>query len=564
MREIERHVCKRTNEPSTFSTLFSMKKILFLALFLWAGAQTLSAQKDIPTENVSILKDFDARLLESNKIDVPPTLPALDTTTKRQDYLVPPKPLMINYEAPVLRPIGMRSVKQEKPYNGYVKAGGGVPLTMYGELGYAFHSGEKFDGKAWVRHHNANRKSLENQRFSNTDALINGNVYLDNNLAVEGRVGYTYDRLHFYGYDHDSLEFTPEQVRQEYKIFDLGGRLYNSEPTDMDLNFAVAPSVYLMNDHYSNKEFGFNLDLSATKWFAKKHPLRIGIRTDFTSYEDTVKQKLNNIYLQPAFTFHADFLKVKIGGNFASNRDVFSIFPDMEVLLRLWGDGLQIFAGAGGDLRKNTYRSMAEYNPFLQIRNSELRNTVWREYFGGAKGNLGWLEYQGRVSYGKASDLALYQTQYDSIGRPGITRFRTVYDTADVFGISGMIKLKPMKSLVITGTASYNTFDLSNENEAWGLPNIEFNASAVYTLLDGKATLKGELYVADDIAFRDSENQPSFTGGLFDLSFGGSYRITENIGVFLDINNVLNNTRERWQDYPMFGVNVLGGITARF
>ncbi len=541
-----------------------MKKIALFILFFWAGAQIARAQKDLPTENVNIVKDFDARLLESNKIDVPPSLPPLDTTTKRQDYLVPPKPLTITYDAPTLRPIGMRSVKKEKDYNGYLKAGGGVPTSVYGELGYAFASGDKFDGKAWVRHHSANKKSYENQRFAKTEALLNGNAYLDKNLAIEGRAGYTYNRVYFYGYDHDSLEYTPEQTRQDYKILDLGGRLYNGERTESDLNFSIAPNFYLLTDYYSNKETGFDLNMNATKWFAEKHSLFVGIRTDFTSYSDTLRQNLNNIYLHPAFTFHADFIRLKVGAVFASNRDKFQIFPDAEVNLRLWGDGLQIFAGAGGDLRKNTYRRMAEYNPFIQIRGVDLRNTAWRQFYGGAKGNLGWLEYQGQVSYGKAGDLALYQARFDSIGRPGITRFGVLYDSANIFGIQGTVKLKPVKNLVVSGTVSTTKFDMANENEPWGLPNIEVNASAVYTLLDGKATLKGELYVADDIPFRDAENQPHFTGGLFDLSFGGTYRLNDNIGVFLDINNVLNNTRERWLDYPMFGINILGGITARF
>lgn len=539
------------------------KKSLLIILF-GGLAQLLQAQKDLPTESVNIVKDFDARLLESRKVDVPPALPSLDTTTKLQDYLVPPKPLVMNYSAPTLRPIGMRSAKREKDYNGYVKAGGGVPTSLYGEAGYAFQSGKVFDGKVWLRHHSANRKSYENQRFANTDALLNGNVYLDNNLAVEGMVGYSYDRVYFYGYDHDSLEYTPEQVRQDIKVLDLGGRLYNGERTDMDLNFSVAPKLYLLNDYYSNKETGFNLDMSATKWFGEKHPLRVGIRTDFTSFNDTAKQTLNNIYLSPSFTFHADFLRLKVGGIFASNRDSFQIFPDMEVLLRLWGDGLQVFAGANGDLRKNTYRSMVEYNPFLQIRGGKLRNTAWRQFYGGVKGNLGWLEYDGQVKYGKATGLALFQARFDSIGRPGITRFGVLYDDANIFGIQGTLKLKPIKGLVVSGTVSHNTFDMASENEPWGLPNLEFNASAVYTLLDGKATLKSEIYIADDIAFRDAENQPYFTGALLDFSLGGSFRITENIGVFLDVNNLFNNTRERWLDYPMLGVNILGGITARF
>ena len=541
-----------------------MKKIALFAFLFWAFAQTLSAQKDLPTESVNIVKDFDARLLESNKIDVPPTLPALDTTTKRQDYLVPPKPLTITYDAPSLRPVGMRSGKKEKEYNGYFKGGGGVPSSIYGELGYAFHSGDKFDGKAWLRHHGANKKSFENQRFFNTDALLSGNLYLDKNLAVEGKIGYTYDRVYFYGYDHDSLQYEPDQVRQDLKLIELGGRLYNGERTDMDLNFSITPNFYLLNDYYSNKETGFDLNIGATKWFAEKHPLNINIRTDFTSFNDTAKQNLNNIYLHPSFTFHADFLNLKIGGLFASNRDEFQIFPDVELNLRLWGDGLQAFAGADGELRKNNYKSLSTYNPFIQIRGINLRNTTWRQYFGGVRGNLGWLEYDGRVSYGKASDLALFQTLFDSTGRPGVTRFTVVYDSSSIFGIQGTIKLKPMKELVVSGTVSHRVFDIDQEAEPWGLPSLELNGSAVYTLLDGKATVKGELYLADGAAFLDREKVTYHTGGLFDLSFGGSYRLTDNIGVFLDFNNVLNNTRERWLDYPMLGVNILGGITARF
>jgi outer membrane receptor protein involved in Fe transport len=45
---------------------------------------------------------------------------------------------------------------------------------------------------------------------------------------------------------------------------------------------------------------------------------------------------------------------------------------------------------------------------------------------------------------------------------------------------------------------------------------------------------------------------------------GGNYYFSKNIGVFLDVNNVLNNKRERWYDYPMVGLNFLAGLTARF
>lgn len=536
-------------------------KVLFSLACCLASAAVLFAQKPLPTESVDVVKDFEVRLLESNKINVSPTLPRLDTTTKRQDYLVPSRPLGITYEAPKLKPIGMKSAGKEQVYNGYAKLGAGIPSSFLGEAGYYFSSGEKFDGRFAFRHHSAKFKELENQQFFKNNGQLNVNAYLDKNIGVSGNIGYTYDRVHYYGYDHDSLDFAPDVVRQDFKIFDIGARVYNSKRTPADLNYFVEPKLYLLNDYYSNREVGFNLGFGATKWFAEKHPLTVIIRTDATKYKDTLVQTLNNIYLQPSFTLHTDFLQFKIGGNFASNRDVFHVFPDVELAVNVIGEGVQLFGGLGGDLRKNTYRITSEYNPFIQMRVSELRNTIYRNYYGGIKGNLGWLNYSGQAGYATAEDLALHQA---FITPEGITRFALLYDTAKIFNLQGTIKLK-VQDLTISGTISQNVYDLEHQTNAWGLPELEANATAIYSLLGGKANLRAELYVADRIAFRPPTDVVTRTSEpLFDVSFGGSYYFTDNIGLFLDINNLLNTKRERWLHYPTYGLNVLGGITARF
>lgn len=548
--------------------MFLNNKSLLFACSLAVSTSALFAQ-DLPDQDVDIIKDFDARLLDANKLNVTPTLPALDTTTQRQNYLVPPRPLNITYDAPRLRPLGMRSAGKTETYNGYVKAGAGIPASFLAEGGYYFGNTEDrsedetaFDGKLWVRHHSANFRDLDNQRFFNNDARLNGNVYLANNLAVEGNIGYSYDRVHYYGYDHDSLEFGASKVRQDFKIFELGGRVYNTERTEADFSFSVAPKFYLLNDYYSNRETGFDLRLAATKWFAEKHPLRFAIRTDFTSFTDDDPQSLNNIYLQPSFTYHADVVRIKLGGNFASNRDIFYVFPDIELNLRIFGDGLQIFGGLDGDLRKNNYRNASEYNPWVDIRQtSRLRNTVWRNYFGGIRGDLGFLSYTAQAGYSTADNLALYQTFFTA---DKITQFQMIYDTAQIFNVQGTLKLQPFKELTVLATLSQNLYTLEREVGHWGLPELEGNFSAIYSVLEGQANLRANAYFADRIAFRNLEGRIVEGSSLFDLGVGGSYYFTKNIGVFLDVNNLLNNKRERWHNYPMYGLNVLGGITARF
>ena len=544
--------------------LFNHKSlsILFVLLF---GASAVFAQKDkekLSSETTDVVKSFEARLLESNKINVLPQLPPLDTTTKRQTYVVPPRPLSVKYDAPKLKPIGMKTVKEEKPLNGFIKAGAGVPKAFWGEAGYYFKSSDKFDGKIWFRHHSQNaEKAVENQKFMNNDFLLNGNYYVNENVAAEAKIGYSADRVHYYGYQVDSLTRSSDAVRQDFKTLDIGARLYNKERNDADINYSVAPKIYKLSDYYSNDETGFSFDMSATKWFAEKHPLRITIRPDLTKFTDTATQKLNNIYLQPSFTFHSDIVKIKVGGNFVNNRDEFSIFPDIELGLRVFGDGIQLFAGITGDLRKNTYRTLSEYNPFYQIRGSKLRNTRYDNYYGGVRGDLGWLNYSLQGSYGKASDLALHQTLF----RDSLTQFRTVYDTAQVTNLQGTIKLTPIEGLSLTGTLSQNiTFETSREAKPWGLPRTEGNFGAVYSVLKGKANLRANAYIADGIWFKDAESVTRQGGVLFDLSLGGNYYFTKNIGAFLDINNLLNNKRERWYNYPTIGTNFMVGITAKF
>lgn len=538
-------------------------KFIAAALAIVFCSPAAFAQKDKVTGSVDVYRDFEAHLLESNKISVAPTLPPLDTTTQRQDYIVPARPLTLTYPAPKLRPIAMKSGKKEETYNGFAKAGAGMPKQFWGEAGYYFNSGDKFDGKAWFRHHSLNNSdNVDNQRFFNNDFLLNGNIYPNEQIGVEANLGYSYDRVHFYGKSYDTLSFTEDRTRQDIKVFDLGARVYNAERNDADFNFSVAPRFYLLNDYYSNKETGFELALGGTKWFAEKHPLRMNIRIDQTTFEDTAKQKLNNLYLQPSFTFHSDILQVKIGGNFASNRDEFTIFPDAELTLRLIGNGVQIFGGAAGDLRKNTYRNMLDYNPFIQIRGTKLRNTVYRNYYAGAKGDLGFLEYSGQFGYAKAEDLAFYQTLFTA---EGITRFSVVYDNATITNVQGMVKLKLLKTLALTATLSQNlTFEPENEDTHWGLPKTEWNFNGLYTTMENKLELRGGLYIADGIYARDIEGITRQEDVLFDLNAGAAYHFSNNFGVFFDLNNMLNNKRQRWYNYPMTGLNFLVGLTAKF
>jgi hypothetical protein len=557
--------------------IFQYKKIAIFAAFSLFSATILLAQpgkkppKDLDGENVEVIKDFDARLLDANKVDLTPTLPALDTSTQRQTYVVPPKGLQLKYAAPKLRPVGFKTESVAGGYNGYAKLGAGVPTSLYGEVGYGYSTG-KSDFKGWVRHHSANSKAVDNQRFMQNDLLLSAISQIAPNTSIEGKLGYSLDDFYYFGYDHDlpANNFTAEGSRQRFKLADLSARLFNSEKTATDLNFSAEPKFYSLRDGYASKETGFSLGLSATKWFAEKHALRVTIRPDFTTFEDTTKQKLNNIYIQPSFTFSHSKFRAKIGGNFVSNKDIFHIYPDIDLTLRVWGDGLVIFGGWNGDLRKNSFRSLTEYNPYLGTNPNDntrilIKNTDFQQYFGGVKGNLGIVEYAAQVGYGKAKDLAMFQNDWSAQGNNGaFRRFKVLYDTARIFNLTASGKIHIAKNLVINASFSQSIIDPKYQLHAWHLPTTDGNFGATMKVLEDKLTVRANLYIANQTWYLDRTATPKRTNALLDLSFGGHYQIAKNFGAFLDLNNLVNNKYEKFKEYPTYGLNILGGITVKF
>ncbi|MFT5383960.1 MAG: hypothetical protein ACI81W_001360, partial [Saprospiraceae bacterium] len=388
----------------------SIKNISSIVFFLFV-AVVAYAQPDLPSEEVEIIKDFEAALEESTKLVIAPELPALDSTSRKLLYSIPSKTLNVEYLPPKIRPIAMRKDAVPPIYKGFLKLGYGIPSSPYGELSYHTADPKVYEIGFNALHHSANFKDLENQRFSMTDIGVDGTYYNDQGFAVSGNVGYNIDQVHFYGYDHDEqTTVVREQIKQEFNTFTIGAKIFNGARTEGDINYFAGFDIYRLDDNFASVETNLDIKLGVTKWFNEQHELTLGITTDFTNYNDqTEKNKLNNFYLMPSFTFHGDAFKVKIGANITANEDKFKVFPDAEAAVNVVGNKLSVYAGAEGSLYKNSFKNLSDYNPFIVSREKlEVKNSSYYNFYGGIRGNLKVIDYQGQVGLKKVNDLALF------------------------------------------------------------------------------------------------------------------------------------------------------------
>lgn len=544
------------------------KYLLTVAFSLTIGA--LFAQDDnLESGSVEVIRSFDARLLDSEKINLNPSLPQVDTTSTRQRYNVPLKTLSIKYPPPRIRPLAIGRDQEEAAYNGYVKAGGGIPNSLFGEGAYRVFVQDQFDLGIKLNHHSANNsRNIENQRFAFTQAETEATYYTPQGFAIAGNLGYTVDNVFFYGYNQvEGLRVPevvePDDVKQRFSTLDFGAELFNGTQTVADFNYKAGIDFYRMGDISPASETGFDLQIMGEKWFKEKFPLRLTLRTDFTRYSITSEdvQRLNNFFLQPNFTFSNDLFKVRVGVNLASSDDVFSLFPDLELSANVIPGLITIFAGAEGDLHKNSFRNLTDYNPFL-ISNLDIRNTRYNRYFIGAKGTFQGITYQGEFNYKGTEDLALFRSQTEPGNVVNLYKFRALYDDVNIINIKASVEAD-IQEFKVAGTISQNFFEMTNEAEPWHLPALEVNASVQYTTLEDKLQVKGELFVQNAVPYLNAAREVDNLDALFDVNLSAEYYFTERVGGFLNLYNIANNQRERWFRYPIYGLNVLAGVSVR-
>ncbi|MEM7102704.1 MAG: hypothetical protein AAF502_06165 [Bacteroidota bacterium] len=533
-----------------------IRKSSLLILFLFIGLNAFAQpDPDLPSEEVNIEKQFDAVLREANKKPTSPSLPPVDTSSaKNQQYLLPPRLLELDYEAPTIRPLAMRRAAKEKVYNFYSKAGLGLPFSLYGEAVYNSGSSERFNFRIGGKHHSMNNNgSFENQRYSHNNLGIGGTYFSDKGFAIDGDLGLRIDQEHFYGYNNADTTIAKDQVLQRFTEVDGEFKFFNSLPTQGGINYNAGLNFFSIGDHFQAQEFGVGGTIGFDKWINNKHLIAIQITDHIFNFNDTITQTNNLFELEPSLSTNFGVVKVKLGAYVGFDGD-FKVFPDVEILANLLDGKVQIFGGWNGEYRQNNFRSLSKTNPYI-VSQLTLENTTIQNMYGGVKGQLSNFSYEFRGGYRPADNLVMWVNDFPA----DTTRFIPVFGDIDAINLHATVTAEPVKNLKLFISGDYNTYNSDSLQNVFHLPNFEFNAGAQYLMFE-KLGLKGELYLADGAKYLDANGNVLNLNTLFDLNFGATYQLMKNFSLFLDVNNVVSSKYRRWNGYPQTGVNFLGGV----
>jgi hypothetical protein len=546
----------------------SLNKVLIPAL-LTSAITLLSyvaeAQKRDTTRSVDITSSFRPQLKEPAKINFNATPPTADTTKPRLQYDIPNPNLLFAYQPGSLKPLALTvdtSVAFDN--NNYIKAGFGSLRTPYLQAGFSFGDGNTAGLNLYARHVSSQGKR-DFQDFTQTQVRASGYYKTANNLEITGGIGMRQDRTYKYGYQPETLSFPEDSIRQRFSTISVNAGLRNLEETGFGLNYAPNLKFDIFNDHLKNSESNTVLDLPLEKMVGQDFAVNLGLHFDLTRLSLDKGGTINNTmwWLAPSVTYKSTRLRLQGGIRPSWDNSTFKMFPNILAEVGTDDSRFTFQAGWTGYIRKTTFQYLASQNPWLWAP-AELRNTWIEERYAGFKGSIGdHFSYGAKVGFNRLNNQPLFIND-TTAGTDGKS-FNIVYaDRINVLNLGGELGYTVEEKFSVVAQLAFNQFTgLQGQQKAWGLLPLELNTSLSLRIIKD-LWLKSDLFAWSGPRYLRANGTDGKLSGAFDLNAGLEFRVSKNINLWTQFNNIFNKEYQRWNQYPVYGFNFVGGIVFSF
>ncbi|MBK7560297.1 MAG: hypothetical protein IPI68_01985 [Chitinophagaceae bacterium] len=540
-------------------------KLFFLGIGIFSFGISF-AQKDTTKKGgIDIISSFKPVLREAAKINFNATPPPADSTKAKLEYDIPNKNLLFAYQPGSLKPLAMDIDTGGKFDNSsYVKVGFGSLRTPFVQAGISFGDGKTAGLNIYAKHVGSDGKRAF-QKFANTDVKLSGFFKSGNNLEWDASLGMNQHRTYKYGFEPQTLSFAPDSLKQNFQT--IAGRvaMHNMNKTAFGLTYWPEVKIDIFSDNLKNSESNTVLNLPLQKTIGKEFSVNLGVTFDLTRLSPTGKSAINNTmyYISPSVLYKTAKINAQAGIRPSWDNRTFKMFPNILVDINTYDQRFTFQAGWTGYVRKTTYQYLASQNPWLWLP-ANFKNTWIEERFAGFKGSVGeHFSYAAKVGFNKLNNQPLFVN--DTVTGGGGKSFRVVNESQlKVVNFGGELGFAIHEKFSLITGLTYNQYSgLKDNAEAWGLLPLELKTSLRLQIIKD-LWLKGDLFAWTGPKYMKKDGSTGKLSGAKDLNAGLEFKITKNINLWTQFNNIFNKEYQRWNQYPVYGFNFTGGIVFSF
>ena len=537
----------------------SLQKILVLFVFLWSGLQ-VDAQ-DTSRRTIEITSSFKPVLRNAAKINFNATPPPADTTRPTLNYTIPSQNVFPGLSPVALSPLALKVDSAGAWSNSsFIKAGYGNLQTPLVQAGLSFGAGKaKFNVLA--QHISSNGK-LEDQDYSRTGAK--GYIFTPVNQQVEfhGSLGFSSDKYYQYGYDHTKFSFDRSDLLRQFSTIGGEAGIRNPVPTEFGLTYHPRLKVDVFGDNLNNSESNAVLELPLEKFIGNSFGLKLGFVGDVTRFSPDKRNAINNnIFTIPvALSLLTPNLKVNAGMTPSWDNGNFKLLPNFMIDVPIVGAKWIIQGGWISYFNKGSYQHFASINPYLAVPQKLLNNRMIERYIG-IKGTIfGHFNYNAKIGSAEFLNVPLFVNDTAS-GKSFDIAFEEQLKAIQIQGELGLVQAERFSLAARLNWYKFNS--QKTEDRPWGLIPLEFSTNLRWNIIKD-LWLTSDLFLWDGALYKRKNGTDGRSAGAVDLNAGLEFRITRQLFLWTQFNNIFNSKYQRWNQYDNYGFNMLIGGIFRF
>ncbi|MDA9773801.1 hypothetical protein N9B82_02495 [Saprospiraceae bacterium] len=502
----------------------------------------------LPGDEVTVIKDFQARLAESQRIKILPALPVFETKILQYYYDVNVRGLALDYPPLVIKPVAIDPFEVEKSYLGQFRFAYGYPRFSLADVNLSKQLTKNLKVGLAYEHMAARNKERIPSRFNRHLGKLHAEYRISDIAQVEAGFRTHYDIRDIL---NSNLAIETGRIVREF-----GGHINVLNPASADSKFDYLLGLNLYNLGISDlerSENGFGIDLGLSKRFGS---IKAGLDFDYDRIGTNIDSSatLGSLRLQPKVSYNTSTWNVLAGAHFLFENGQNFVYPELKISRVILADKLQVALVADTDFRVNSYKNTLAFNPYLAnidtIRNEKIMN------FGAeAKGTAAGWEYGLAAGYRLINSKLNYTLIENLEGDQNILwNANSVNATSPYLEVYGAYQIIPM--LKLSGKILYQDFKNQESEALFGYYKFRLGTNLQISLLEDKLKIIPGIDIYSNLE-RDIElDERRFS----DLHIDIEYKVAKRFSLFINADNLLNSKNQRWNNYSAVGIAANGGL----
>ncbi len=574
--------------------------LLFLGLSLQFALAQENEEKDLGTETVNVTKAYTPTVSDAFKIKSVPNLNDSIVLQKKEiTYSIFSVPVASTFTPSKGTASTVEKLPPPQLFNSYASFGAGNYGNVLGEF-YTSRTLNRDENLDVGFNHLSSRGGIDGVELDNTfyDTNLDASyTKRDRDLDWGAAIGLQHQLYNWYGipegvYDQTTINSIDE--RQNYFMGEAGAHINMEDALfkRADIKYRRFWDAVGSGENRAILNTGFEFPLNEESFDVKVKVDYVGGTFENASLRNSTNDagiSYSNLQagINPSLTMLRDDLSLNLGVNLVYGMDLensegnFYIYPAVTASYRLLDESVIAYGGVTGELQQNSYYDFVEKNPFVSPTLTIAPTDSQYNAYVGFKGQLlPNLSYNIKGSYAAENRKPLFilnpQNGFrnDEKGYYFGNSFDVFYDDIKTLGIFGELNVDVNRNFTLGVNAEIYDYSTETGNPAWNLPNLTGSLFMDYQI--GEKWFMGAnlFYVGEreDFASVIAENvQPGgfpatmiTLDGYFDANAHVGYRLNDQLSFFVKGANLSNNDYQRWANFQVQGIQVLGGATYKF